>query len=343
MFKKSNKALSRMKWLMAATAVPVLSLLALFLMADPAETEVSAMYVVTEDAYVHVDELSKDVFVTGGAAELISYGSGNDIRLTGGQSVTITYGDEIVTATSYSETVTSLLRRMNIFPSPLEMVAVTFGDENVEIAVASEFVFYDYDTVVTPHEVLYEYNYQKPDWYEGVLQQGSDGVKGNVYEVFYQDGEETSRQLIDIIDTEPVPTIIEIGMLPNFANNGDTVSSIVTNEDGTGTITLENGQTVTFNQVRTMKGTAYTAGENAYVDSVTATGTLARVGVVAVDRKVLPLGTKVYVVSNDGLYQYGFAIAEDTGVRGNIIDLYMDTYDQCVRFGVRECTVYILD
>ena len=58
---------------------------------------------------------------------------------------------------------------------------------------------------------------------------------------------------------------------------------------------------------------------------------------------MIPLGTKVYVVSNDGAYAYGFAIAEDTGVRGNSIDLYMETYDACIQFGVRDCTVYILD
>ena len=52
---------------------------------------------------------------------------------------------------------------------------------------------------------------------------------------------------------------------------------------------------------------------------------------------------KNYVVSNDGQYVYGFAVAEDTGVRGNMIDLYMDTYRECIQFGVRECTVYVLD
>ena len=90
-----------------------------------------------------------------------------------------------------------------------------------------------------------------------------------------------------------------------------------------------------------MKGTAYTQGGK--VGSRTASGTAVRVGVVAVDRSVMPLGTKVYVVSNDGAYVYGFAVAEDTGVRGNIIDLYMDTSSECYQFGVRECTVYILD
>lgn len=90
-----------------------------------------------------------------------------------------------------------------------------------------------------------------------------------------------------------------------------------------------------------MKGTAYTTGGK--VGTRTASGTQVRVGVVAVDRSVMPLGTKVYVVSNDGSYVYGFAVAEDTGVRGNIIDLYMDTYNECIQFGVRDCTVYILD
>ena len=145
-----------------------------------------------------------------------------------------------------------------------------------------------------------------------------------------------------MVDTQPTSTIIEKGTIANFANNSDPVASIDTNDDGSGTITLENGQVLTFKEARTMKGTAYTAGEGK-VGTITASGTKVRLGVVAVDRKVLPLGSKVYVVSNDGKYTYGFAIAEDTGVRGNIIDLYMNTYNDCIQFGVRDCTVYVLD
>ena len=138
-----------------------------------------------------------------------------------------------------------------------------------------------------------------------------------------------------------MPTIIEKGTKENFANNGDSVAAINTNTDGSGTITLENGEVLTFHETRTMKGTAYTTGGK--VGTRTASGTTVRVGVVAVDRNVMPLGTKVYVVSNDGEYVYGFGVAEDTGVRGNIIDLYMDTYNECIQFGVRDCTVYVLD
>ena len=73
-------------------------------------------------------------------------------------------------------------------------------------------------------------------------------------------------------------------------------------------------------------------------------GTLARVGAIAVDPTVIPLGTKMYVVSNDGQYVYGYCVAEDIGggIKGNKIDLYFDTYAECWDFGVRMCTVYIL-
>jgi len=343
MFERSKKAAKRIKRLIAVAAVPTLSVLALALVPQSSDADASEMYVVNEDALVHVDDLTREVFLTDGAAELISRNSGNDIRLLGGQNVSITYQGETVTTVSYLEDVSSLLRRMDIHPSPLEMVSVAFLDELVEITIASEFIFYEHDTVVTPYETEYRYNYQKPSWHREVIRDGQDGVVGQVYEIIYQDGAEVSRHLIDSPDSQPVNAIIEVGTLDNFANNADPVAHIQTNEDGTGAITLENGQVVTFSQVRTMTGTAYTAYENPYVDSVTATGTLARVGVVAVDRKQIPLGTKVYVVSNDGRYTYGFAIAEDTGVRGNVIDLYYDTYQECVQFGRRACTVYILD
>ena len=211
----------------------------------------------------------------------------------------------------------------------------------MDVVIDAEFVFYENISTVTEHETIYRYNDSKPRWEERVVQEGRDGEYTEIYEILYQDGQRTARQLIDVIDDEPVPTIIEKGTMENFANNGDVVSNITTNDDGSGIITLENGQTVTFSSKRTMRGTAYTTGGS--VGTRTASGTTVHVGVVAVDRSVLPLGTKVYVVSNDGMYVYGFAVAEDTGVRGNTIDLYMDTNRECIQFGVRECTVYILD
>ena len=50
----------------------------------------------------------------------------------------------------------------------------------------------------------------------------------------------------------------------------------------------------------------------------------------------------MYIVSADGKVTYGVAVAEDTGVRGNVVDLYYDTYQECISFGRRAATVFIL-
>lgn len=72
----------------------------------------------------------------------------------------------------------------------------------------------------------------------------------------------------------------------------------------------------------------------------TARGKLPAVGrTVAVDPKVIPLGTRLYI---EGV---GVRIAEDTGkkIRGKKLDLYLSSMGACTRFGVRARNVYILD
>ena len=341
MFERSKKAAHNSRRLIAVAAVPALFILVLSLLCRFAPIGAGAMYVVSNDGPVHVDDLEGDVFLTDGFAGLVSRTSGNELDLASGLNVTVSYQDRQYTAVSQEETLNQLLERLAIEPSPLEMISVSFPDGGVDVCISGEFVFYEHISTVSEHEIVYQYNDNRPDWYEAVIQEGCDGEYTEVYEIIYQDGQRTARQLIDVVDTEPVSTVIEKGTMENFANNDDAVSAINVNEDGSGVITLENGETVTFSSTRTMRGTAYTTGGS--VGTRTASGTTVRVGVVAVDRSVLPLGTKVYVMSNDGMYVYGFAVAEDTGVRGNTIDLYMDTNRECIQFGVRECTVYILD
>ena len=78
---------------------------------------------------------------------------------------------------------------------------------------------------------------------------------------------------------------------------------------------------------------------------ITASGTQARPGIVAVDPKVIPLGTKLYIESMDGTGSYGYASAEDTGgaIKGNIIDLFFTNRSDALSFGRRQVKVYILD
>ena len=62
------------------------------------------------------------------------------------------------------------------------------------------------------------------------------------------------------------------------------------------------------------------------------------------DPDVIPYGTRMFIVSADGSITYGVATAEDCGgsIQGNRIDLFFDTYDECIQFGVRSCDVYLL-
>lgn len=84
----------------------------------------------------------------------------------------------------------------------------------------------------------------------------------------------------------------------------------------------------------TMEATAYNEP-----GGLTASGTRARVGAVAVDPNFIPLGTRLYIEG------YGYATAEDTGgaVKGNIIDLYMNSNSEAYNWGRRPVQVTILD
>lgn len=89
--------------------------------------------------------------------------------------------------------------------------------------------------------------------------------------------------------------------------------------------------------VMTMEATAYLPSDgDGY--GITATGIPATYGVAAVDPAVIPLGSRLYIPG------YGEAIAADTGgaIYGYRIDLCMESYSECMNFGRRDVTVYVL-
>lgn len=76
-----------------------------------------------------------------------------------------------------------------------------------------------------------------------------------------------------------------------------------------------------------------------YQGNKTSTGTKPTANrTIAVDPRVIPYGSKVYIEG------YGTYIAEDCGggIKGNMIDIYMNTYNECVQFGRRKAKVYIV-
>ncbi|BAL81901.1 hypothetical protein SELR_01930 [Selenomonas ruminantium subsp. lactilytica TAM6421] len=92
-----------------------------------------------------------------------------------------------------------------------------------------------------------------------------------------------------------------------------------------------------YSAAYTMEATAYLPTDGSGT-GMTAMGIPAQRGVVAVDPRVIPLGSRVYIPG------YGVAIAADTGgaIRGQKVDLCMETYGECMNFGRRSIEVYVL-
>lgn len=105
------------------------------------------------------------------------------------------------------------------------------------------------------------------------------------------------------------------------------------------------GQPVSYKAKYSGRATAYSS-DRGYAGTRTASGRKAQVGVVAVNPKIIPYGSELYITSADGSYVYGYAIAGDTGralMNGHcVVDLFFEHYEECLKFGAKKLNVYVL-
>jgi 3D (Asp-Asp-Asp) domain-containing protein len=109
-------------------------------------------------------------------------------------------------------------------------------------------------------------------------------------------------------------------------------------------VVLQNGRPAQYEKVIEGKATAYTAPAG----SGTASGRKLQIGTVAVNPKVIPYGSLLYIVSKDGRHVYGTAVAADTGDFTDVqVDLYMgltsEHYDDACRWGKKTVDVYVIN
>ena len=124
----------------------------------------------------------------------------------------------------------------------------------------------------------------------------------------------------------------------NMAKEGISNAESRISELNTPTVSTANTEIGNVIKTLTMESTAY------YGHGITASGLKPvrnpdGISTIAVDPDVIPLGTKVYVSG------YGLAIAADTGgaIKGNIIDVFLNTHEECISWGRRNVTVQILE
>ncbi len=149
-------------------------------------------------------------------------------------------------------------------------------------------------------------------------QDGKDGAVIKTFKVVIENGKPVGKELVSTTRTEPTDCVYLIGKTGFESSRGTWVRS----------------------KVIDMVATAYEpyAGISRKGPPRTASGIIARFGVVAVDPRVIPLGTMVFVEG------YGFAKAADTGgaIKGHRIDLCFPTEGQARQFGRRKVKVHIL-
>lgn len=199
-------------------------------------------------------------------------------------------------------------------------VAVT----RVDSKIVKETQPIDFATVVKKDDEM-EKNVTK------ILQDGVAGEKVISTRVVVENGKEISRQVVsETITKQPVDKIMSVGTL--------------------GVFTASRGGKVYYTKSLRARATAYTAdydstgkgpGDSGF--GITASGTTAKrnssgYSSIAVDPRIIPLGTKLYVEG------YGYAIAEDTGgaIKGNSIDVFFDSASEVYNWGVRSVNVYIV-
>ena len=204
-----------------------------------------------------------------------------------------------------------------------------------------------YKEIEKTEKVAYNTVYKDTDdMYVGessVETQGADGERTITIKEKYINGKlESSKETKNEITTQPIDEVILNGT-KEYVSQVYTNSGYVSANETENILTDVNGNQVHYTNVLTGSGTAYYAP----VGALTSTGRLARYGVVAVDPDIIPYGSILYIVSNDGEVVYGYAVAGDTGgalwAGTAIVDLYYNTYDECCQFGRRDVTIYVLD
>ena len=185
------------------------------------------------------------------------------------------------------------------------------------------------ETTPLPYETIENLS---PNLWHGeshIVQQGIIGEKQTETLIVYVSGQEHERKTTHSqITTQPQDHIVYTGTALLGALADTTAPEF------------------SYRRKVRMEATAYTAGFSCTGKHpwdpwyrITASGREVEHGIVAVDRNLIPLGTRLYVEG------YGFALAADVGgaIRGYKIDLFMECITDARRFGRRHLYVWILD
>ncbi len=300
--------------------------------------------------------------------------------------VSIQTSDETLTIRTAPCTVGELLEANGISVGSDDIVTPDVDDwlsESSQITVTRVSFSTVTETEDVPFSVEVQYDSQLLKGVQEIARYGENGEKSIEYRVEEHDGEEVAREVVKEEEVKPpVNCIVKQGIRiaqnkqeeqatasesttatssqtlpssqPETESSGElstagrsqvwSVPAGIDDDTENKIITAGDGSSYEYTAVIDVTATAYHRVEDG--GEITASGTVTQYGTIAVDPRVIPLGSRLYVVSDGGdrSWSYGPGLAEDTGglIKGAKIDLFFMTGDEANDFGIRPAKVYIL-
>lgn len=271
---------------------------------------------------------------------------GNNIRIQYLFPVHITMGDKVQTVNvKENSTVKEILTKAGFTPDKYDMVEpslnttikktayIDYTDINYVSGKYTEVIPCVTETIYSPeHNTGYQ-----------TLKQGNEGLKEITYTAKVVNGKTVEKKINNtVVLTAAVSTKKIVGTKPQAVTTSSSVKYISTLVPKNPIELDKNGNPVKYTKKLKVQATAYT-----YTGNNCSTGVAPQPGYIAVNPKVIPYGTKMYIKSSDGRYIYGYAVAADTG--GFIkkyptnVDLFFSSHAACSAFGRRNVEIYILE
>lgn len=269
-------------------------------------------------------------------------------------TVKVKVDGEVIEADTYSANVETILSRLGIELGEEDIVKPdrkTTVKEDAVITV-KRVTYKEVTKVETePYGTTYKDNSSMYKGSEYVKSKGVNGEKEVVYKVKYVDGKKVDVETIsETVIKKPVNRVVVRGTKnPTAGHKAASVSIGSKNIKTVSNFKLPEKYSIDKNLVPTSYSHKFTGPATAYHGGYrTSTGKIPEPGYVAVDPKIIPYGSKLWIVSDDGKYVYGYAIAADTGGfawngSGTLVDLYFNSIPACYEFGRRNVTIYVLD
>lgn len=259
-------------------------------------------------------------------------------------------GNEFTSYSVKSGTVSEILAGIGITVDEHDILSLPL-DQFIDAPTTLEIIDVEYvtetETEAIPYgsDVVFSSDY---DTNTSFVTSGKAGTKTKYYSVKYVNGVKVESSFLkeEVTELAVDKTTVYGTSAPQYAGgatvHASSVPSISTLKEPTDLLLDKNGRPIKYTSKTTLRATAYT-----HTGNPCSTGVYPQPGHIAVDPKEIPYGTKMYIVSADGKYVYGYAVAADTGgfIYGTHtdVDLFLDSEEQCVQFGRRNIIVYFLD